>query len=256
MRLTLLALALPLALGLAAVADTVAPPKSGYAFMSPETRALQDDDFQNPGFFAVDDGRALWQTPDGSAGKSCATCHNDAESSMKGVAARYPIFDTKQSRMLNLEGRINDCRTRNMGAKAWDYESPQLLAMTAFVSLQSRGLPMSVAIDGPAAPHFEAGKVFYHTKRGQLNLACTDCHDARAGERLRGDVISQGQVNAFPIFRLLWDAMGSRHRMFAWCNTSVRAEPFAPDSPEYLDLELYVAWRGNGLPMEAPGVRR
>lgn len=229
---------------------------SGYLFMAPETRALQDDDFLNPGFFAIDQGQALWTKVDGAKGKSCASCHQDAETGMQGVAARYPMYDARLGRMMDLETRINQERIDRMGAAPWDWETPELLAMTAYLSLQSRGLPMQVAIDGPAAPHFAAGRAFYLQKRGQLNLACADCHDARAGLRLRGDVISQGQVNAFPIYRLLWDALGSRQRMFAWCNTSVRAEPYAEGSPEYLDLELYVAWRGRGLAMEAPGVRR
>ena len=50
--------------------------------------------------------------------------------------------------------------------------------------------------------------------------------------------------------------MGSTHRMFAWCNNAMRAEPFPSASEEYLNLELYVAWRGRGLPIEAPAVRR
>jgi L-cysteine S-thiosulfotransferase len=74
--------------------------------------------------------------------------------------------------------------------------------------------------------------------------------------RLRGDLISQGQVNGFPIYRLLWRKMASRHRMFEWCNTSVRAKPFPLGSQEYLSLELYVAWRGRGMLIESPAVRR
>ncbi len=243
-------------LGLGAWAQDSTPPKSGYDFMSPDTRALQDDDFLNPGFFAIDAGRALWSQPEGPAAKSCADCHGAAETSMKGVAAHHPVFDADLGAMINLEGQINRCRKERMGAVEWDYDSPNLLAMAAYVSLQSRGLPMTVAVDGPAAPHFKAGQLLYHTRRGQLNLSCADCHEDRAGRRLRGDVISQGQVNAFPVFRLLWDGMGSRHRMFEWCNSSVRAEPYAKGSSEYLDLELYLAWRGAGLPIEAPGLRR
>ena len=230
--------------------------KSGYLFMTAATRALQDDDFLNPGFFAIDQGKALWAAPDGSSGKSCQTCHQDAGTAMQGVAARYPAYDAGLGRMMNLETRINQERVARMGAAPWDWESRELLAMTAYVALQSRGMAVNVTTDGAAAPHFEAGRAFYQQKRGQPNLSCADCHDARAGQHLRGDVISQGQSNAFSIYRLLWDALGSRQRMFVWCNTSIRAEPFAMGSPEYLELVLYVAWRGRGLAIEAPGVRR
>ena len=63
---------------------------SGYWFRTKETQAIQDDDFNNPGFFAVEQGEQLWSKPDGAAGKSCASCHQDAAASMKGVGAAMP----------------------------------------------------------------------------------------------------------------------------------------------------------------------
>ncbi len=230
--------------------------KSGYLYMDETTRLLQDDDFLNPGMFAVDAGRALWERPDPVSGVSCASCHGDAETSMRGVAARYPVYDPKVGGLVNLELRINQMLVDTMDAAPLAYESDELLALTAFIGSQSRGMPIEVAIDGPAAPFFEAGKAFYFARRGQLDLSCAQCHDDHAGDRLRGDVISEGQVTGFPIFRLLWDEMGSRHRMFQWCNVSVRAEPYALGSPEYLSLELYTAWRSSGLPVETPAARR
>ena len=101
-----------------------------------------------------------------------------------------------------------------------------MLAITAYVMHQSRGLPMSVSLDGPAAQSFARGKAFYETRRGQLNLSCANCHVDHVGDHLRGEVISQGQVNGFPVYRQLWQTMGSLNRMFAWCNDAVRAEPY------------------------------
>jgi sulfur-oxidizing protein SoxA len=230
--------------------------KSGYLFLSAGTRALQDDDFQNPGMFAIERGRASWERVEGSAGLSCASCHADAARSMRGVAARYPLIDPASGQLLNLELRINDERRRRLAAPPFAHESEDMLALSAFLAFQSRGLPMSVVVDGAAKPYFDRGKAFYLERRGQLDLACSQCHDDRVGAMLRGDVISQGQVNGFPIYRLSWRAMASRHRLFEWCNTSVRAEPYAHGSPEYLALELYMAWRGRGLGIETPAVRR
>lgn len=247
--------------GSVAIAQTQAPyeiegRKSGYLFMTPATRSLQDDEFQNPGMFIVERGRELWNRPEGPDRKSCASCHGDAEASMAGVATRYPVFDSTANGLINLEMRINRERGDHMKAAPLKYESEELLALTTYISMQSRGQPMNVAIDGPAKPFFDQGKAFYDTRRGQLDLSCGQCHDDRVGMRLRGDVISQGQLNGFPIHRLSWRSMLSRHRIFAWCNTTVRAEPYEAGSPEYLALELYVAWRGRGLPIEAPAVRR
>src|ERR1041384_5110274 len=57
--------------------------RSGYEFMSRETRAMQDDDTTNPALFALMEGEALWNRADGSAGRACAGCHADAAKSMK-----------------------------------------------------------------------------------------------------------------------------------------------------------------------------
>lgn len=240
----------------AADASTPRPAVSGYDYMAASTKGLQDDDFINPGFLAVAEGQRLWATPAGSEGRSCASCHGADGGAMAGVATRYPKVDAETGVLENLEGRINRCRTEHLAAPALRYESDDLLALTTFVTERSRGMAMSVAIDGPAAAHFAQGRALYFQRRGQLDLACAHCHNDRPGQRLRGDVISQGQINGFPIYRLKWGKMGSRHRMFAWCNTSLRAEPFELGGPEYLALELYVAWRGNGLVIETPAVRR
>ncbi len=250
--------ALVLAAGLALAAPPVPAqidgPRSGADFLTPDTRALQDDDFLNPGLFAVEEGRALWNRVEGTAGQACASCH--AEADMRGVAARYPVFDPVTGGLVDLPGRVNAMRADHMGAPDLPRESQAMLALTAFLGFQSRGVPMAVETDGPARPFFEAGREDWFRRRGQLNLSCAQCHDDLAGRRLRGDTISQGQVNGMPFYRLMWRTMASRHRMFEWCETSLRAEPRAAGSAEYLALELYVAWRGRGLPVETPAVRR
>jgi L-cysteine S-thiosulfotransferase len=228
--------------------------RSGFDYLGAETRALQADDFLNPGMFAVERGRAIWERAEGPQGRSCAECH--AAEEMRGVAARLPAYDADRGGLVDLTGRINAMRADHMGLPPLGHEDPDMLALTAFVAMQSRGMPMRVTVDGPARPFFEAGRDQYFARRGQLNLSCAQCHDDLAGQRLRGDVVSQGQTNGFPIYRLMWRSMASVHRMFAWCNTSLRAEPHAAGSPEYLALELYVAWRGRDLPVETPAVRR
>jgi L-cysteine S-thiosulfotransferase len=230
--------------------------RSGYTYLSEENQQLQDDDFANPGLLWVERGRELWGQVDGAAAKSCASCHGDAADSMRGVRARYPRFDPTRGKLINLEQQINRCREERIQAASYPYESEPLLDLTAFVGFQSRGLPMDVRIDGPAQPFFEAGKALFYQRRGQLDLACSHCHEQYAGQRLRGDVVSQGQINGFPIYRFTWQTLGSTHRMFEWCNTSVRAEPYPYGSDAYVNLELFVAWRGRGLPVETPAIRR
>ena len=230
-------------------------PVSGYHYMGAQVRELQDDDFQNPAMFAVEHGAERWAAVEGTEGHSCQTCHEDASESMRGVAARYPVYDPELGRLMNLESRINEMRTEYMGAPPLPLESEAMLSLAAFVTYQSLGMPMEVDISGEAERFWEEGQEFYAQRRGQLDLACSQCHDDQPGIRLRGDRISQGHVNGFPVYRLLWNSLGSRHRMFRWCNWAIRAEPHELGSSEYLSLELYLAWRGRGLLIEAPAVR-
>jgi L-cysteine S-thiosulfotransferase len=229
---------------------------SGRTFQSQETQQLEADDGANPGMLWVEQGAELWRKAEGAAGKSCASCHGETAERMKGVAAAYPKADAATGKLLNLEGRINQCRTERMAAPVLAYESQGLLGLTVFVTHQSRGMPRKVAIDGVAKPFFETGQAFYATRQGQLNLACGQCHDDNAGKRLRGDTISQGQSNGWPAYRLEWQTLGSLHRRLRACSLGVRAEILDYGAPEYLALELYLGWRGEGLPIESPGVRR
>ena len=231
-------------------------PKSGLAYAGADVRALQADDFGNPGMLWVARGEKLWNAPAGRSDKSCASCHRDAPSTMKGVAARYPRVDDKTGGLLNLEGRINGCRDRNQGAETLRYDSEELLAMTAYVAHQSRGMPVQVVINDASRPHFERGREIYYRRQGQMNLACTHCHEQNAGRKLLADTISEGHGNAYPIYRLEWQSAGSLHRRLRACYFGVRAEQPAAGSAELVDIELYLAWRANGLPVETPGVRR
>ncbi len=229
---------------------------SGWHFRTPETQALQQDDFDNPGFLWVEQGAELWETADGSEGKSCASCHDDASESMAGVGAAMPKWNEALGKPVNLEQQINLCRTEQMGAEAWKWESSELLSMTSFVRNQSRGMPVEVQIDGPMQPWFEKGQELYNTRVGQLDMACANCHQNYYGQSIRADMLSQGQSNGFPTYRLKWQKIGSLHRRFKGCMSQVRAQPYKVGSDEFLALELYVNWRGQGLPVETPAVRQ
>ncbi|MBC5811570.1 MAG: sulfur oxidation c-type cytochrome SoxA [Candidatus Eremiobacteraeota bacterium] len=239
-----------------AASHTAGDKKSGYVYAEPQTRAMQDDDFTNPGFLWVDKGKALWSKVDGTAGKSCAACHGADAAAMRGVAAKYPKYDRKAGKLVDIEQRINLERVEKMGAAPLEWESDGLLGLTAFVKLQSRGQPVAVATDGPARQFWLKGKTYYETRRGQLDLACAACHIANHDRKLRSETLSQGQSNGFPTYRLSWETLGSVHRRFRECNSQIRAEPEPYGSDDYVNLELYVASRGQGLPVESPSVRK
>ena len=174
---------------------------------------------------------------------------------MKGVGASMPKWSAALGRPVNLEQQINICRTQRMGAAPWPFKSPELTDMTTYVRYQSRGMPVHVQIDGPMAPWFERGKQLYYERVGQLDLACASCHETLTGLHMRADHLSQGQSNGFPTYRLRDQRLIPLHERFQGCMQDVRAVPYEPLSDEFLALEIYLAYRGVGLPVETPAVR-
>lgn len=229
--------------------------RSGYDFMTSDTKTMQDDDTANPGMLAVMDGQALWNAKTGEANKSCADCHGDAAESMKGIAARYPAFDKPLGRPVDIEQRINLCRRDHQQASPFANESRELLALTALVGRQSRGLPITTGDDKALAPFIARGHELFIQRQGQLNLACANCHDDNWDKHLAGAPITQGQPNGYPEYRLEWQAMGSLSRRIRSCMTGIRAQPFDVGSPDMVALELYLMSRAHGMTMETPAVR-
>jgi sulfur-oxidizing protein SoxA len=223
--------------------------RSGYEFMSRETRAMQDDEATGPAAFSLLDGEALWSRKDGQAGVACASCH----AGMKGVAARYP--KVRSGRLVNLEQQINVCRTARQKAPPWPYESRELLAVTAYVARQSRGVPIAIKWDKATGPFLAAGRETFNRQQGQLNLSCAQCHDDNWGKRLAGSVIPQAHPTGYPIYRLEWQSLGSLQRRLRNCMIGMRAETYAYGAPEYVDMEVYLMWRARGMKMETPAVR-
>jgi sulfur-oxidizing protein SoxA len=226
--------------------------QSGYAFLTSETQQLQEDSFENPGYLWVDRGAQIF-TAETDGSPACASCHSNG---LEGAATNYPKVDPGTGALLNLEGRINQCRVEHQNAEPWPYESDELLSITAYVAEQSKGMAMNIAVDDTNRPYVDQGLDYFLTRRGQFNLSCQQCHTENWGKQLRGDTISQGHGNGFPAYRLEWQSIGSLHRRLRDCDTGVRAEPLPYGDPTYIAVELYLATRARGLEIETPAVRR
>ena len=229
--------------------------RSGYEQLSTASKAMQDDDTSNPGTLTVLDGEALWGRKVGDTGKSCADCHGDATTSMRGVSARYPAFSPAKGRPIDIEQRINLCRTEQQKAAPLAHESRDLLTLTTFVGKQSRGMPVAVVNDEKTRPFIEAGQRSYRARQGQLNLSCQNCHDDHWGEKLAGVPLVQGHPNGYPLYRLEWQSIGSLQRRLRNCMVGMRAEPYAFGSPEFVALETFLLWRARRMKLETPAVR-
>ena len=230
---------------------------SGWLFREPDTRKQEEDSFENTGMLAVEAGQTIWNTVEGTAGKSCASCHGDAAESMKGIGANYPKWDAESKKPINIELQINKCREQNMGAEPYDFDKGGQKQLTAYIKRQALGEPVSIDLSqGDLQSWWEKGKDLYYTRTGQLNLSCASCHEANMGKMIRADHLSQGQINGFPTYRLKNAGLVSVHNRFRGCIRDTRASFPKAFSDELMALEVYVTWRGSGLSVETPAVRQ
>jgi sulfur-oxidizing protein SoxA len=230
---------------------------SGWLFRTEETRALEADSFSNPGMLRVDEGETIWNTVEGTEGKSCASCHGNAAESMKGVGAHFPKWDPETKRPIDVELQINKCRKDRMGAEPYKFDKGGQKPLTAYIKHQSLGIPVKLDLsEGDMQKWWDQGKEFYYRRTGQLNLSCASCHEQNEGMHIRADHLSQGQVNGFPTYRLKQADLVSVQNRFRGCIRDTRAEYPAAFSDELMALEVYVTWRGTGLSVETPAVRQ
>ncbi|MFN4016170.1 MAG: sulfur oxidation c-type cytochrome SoxA [Reyranella sp.] len=254
-RLLALGLALVFVASYAAAQVGADKRRSGYLDMGEALQRMQDDDTANPGMLYVQLGGQLWNRAVGAADKSCADCHGAASASMKGVATRYPAIPQGGARPVDLEGRINLCRTEHQNAEPLPPEKRDLLALAVYVAHQSRDLQIAPPYDPRLDVFRREGAEIYRRRQGQLNLSCAICHDDNAGKKLAGIVIPEAHPTGYPIYRLEWQALGSLKRRLRNCLVGIRAEAWPLDAPEYTALELYLMERAKGMKLETPAVR-
>lgn len=225
---------------------------SGYEFLTTESQALQTDKFANPGYLWVEKGELLF-ADDSDGSPSCKSCH---EESLSDSVSQFPKLDSKSGELLNLEKQINLCRIEQQAMPSYEYESDELLSLTAYLTSRAKAPSLEPKLTGRLRKHYQNGEEYFFTRRGQFNLSCHQCHDLNWGKKLRGDTISQGHLNGFPAYRLEWQSLGSSHRRLRDCDTGVRAEPLPFGDERYIEVELYLKHRANGLEYESPAIRR
>jgi sulfur-oxidizing protein SoxA len=204
--------------------------------------------------FALDKGKQMFETPFPN-GKSYADCFPN-----KGIGVRqnYPYFDARSGEVITLDVALNQCRQQN-GQPPLDYTKDDMAALTAYMAYTSRGKPFDIKIsdDPRALAAYQKGEEYFYTRRGQLNFSCASCHVQSAGEHIRTEVLAPalGLVAALPIYRSEWGGMGTTSRRFTSCNSQVRGVPLKPEDELYRDVEYYLSYMSNGLPISGPGAR-
>ena len=189
-------------------------------------------------------------------GKTYASCF---ENGGIGIRQNYPYFDTDRGEVITLELAINECRQAN-GEKPLKWKKGHIADISAYMASTSTGKVFDIKIpdDPRALAAYERGKKHFYQKRGQLNMACADCHKFYAGNMIRADLLSPaiGHLTHFPVYRSKWGGLGTTHRRYGGCNKQVRAKPFPAQSEEYRALEYFHTYMSNGLVVNGPGARK
>ena len=231
--------------------DFVNGPYSMDADLRKQWEAIEDFP---PYDFAVDRGKDMFATPFKN-GKTYGDCFPN-----KGIGIRqnYPYFDETYGQVITLELALNQCRQAN-GEQPFSYLKDEMASLTAYMAFTSRGKPFNIKIpnDPRALDAYENGEKYFYSRRGQLNFSCASCHVQNPGQHIRTEVLAPalGLLNAMPIYRSEWNGMGTISRRFVTCNSQVRGVPLEPQDENYRDVEYYLSYMANGLPISGPGAR-
>ena len=223
--------------------------------LNPDAKAQYDSIMSFPPFSnELDRGQALWEKPFKN-GKTFSSCFPNGG---KNVAGNYPMFDTATGKVLTFEGAINACLKAN-GETEFKYDDMKTMGLiTAYAKSLSDGMKVNVKVEGPGAlAAYEDGKKFYFTRRGQLNFSCANCHIDNPGNKIRTELLSPmvGHAAHWPEYRQGTELTTLQGR-FKQCNSQVRAVPLESNSEAYNNLEYFLTYMSNGLPMETPVFRK
>jgi len=226
----------------------------GALAMNPDAKGQYDDLMAFPPYaMDLDKGKKMWESPFKNGKKFSSCFPNDG----KNVAGNYPYFDNKASRVVTFENAINACLKAN-GEDELKYGDKDMGLLTAYSRSLSDGMKVNVKVDSAdALAAYEKGKKYYETRNGQLNFSCKSCHVQSAGKFIRSDQLSMmiGQASHWPEFRGGTDIVTLQGR-FKQCEKNVRAKPKEANSEEYNNLEYYITYMSNGLPMQTPVFRK
>jgi L-cysteine S-thiosulfotransferase len=227
----------------------------GAMIANPDARRQYEQIMEFPPFVDdIEQGKKIWDTPFGN-GKTFADCFPDGG---HNVVGNYPTFDPARGRVVTFEMALNDCRRTNGEAELAYGQHHPMGVLTAYARTLSDGMPMDVRIDSSAAREkYEAGKALFFRRIGQLNAACAGCHLFNAGNTMRMEMISPalGHAAHWPIFRGGEELMTFQGR-FKRCMEQMRAVPYSYASEEWNNLEYFLSYLSNGVPLRSSVFRK
>jgi sulfur-oxidizing protein SoxA len=220
-----------------------------------DAKAQYEQIMEFPPFIGdVEQGKKIWEAPFRN-GRTFAECFPDGG---RNIAGNYPYFDPARGKVITFEMALNDCRHANGEEELAYGQHYPMGVLTAYARKLSDGMRMSVRVDSPAAQEkYEAGKALFFRRIGQLNAACAGCHLVNAGNIMRMEILSPalGHATHWPIFRGGEELMTFQGR-FKRCMEQMRAVPYGYASEEWNNLEYFLSYISNGIPLRSSVFRK
>lgn len=228
---------------------------NGVYAIDAQSRAQWEDIEEFPPYEEnIENGEVLFNTSFAN-GQTYASCFDNGG---VGIRQNYPYFDDARGEVISLELSINECREKN-GEKPLKWEVNDIADLSAYMAWTSRGNAMNIKVQSEAAlKAYQEGKEFYYTKRGYLNNSCATCHVQGAGRHVRTETLhpALGEVTNWPNFRLKWEHLGTLHKRISRCHRDQGAKRFQAQDSRYRNVEYFMSYMSNGLPVNGPGVRK
>jgi sulfur-oxidizing protein SoxA len=234
--------------------------------------ALQDG---NPAELWEARGEELWKKPHGPKQASFATCDLGAGPGVvKGAYAQLPRYFADANRVMDLETRLVWCMVNQQGIAEADATKikfgdgsrrrSDLEALAAYVTSQSRGARMSVALDEPhVRDMYRVGERMFFYRGGTHDFSCATCH-GEDGKRIRLQDLpnltktegAQKAYTTWPAYRVSQGEL----RTFQWrlydCFRQQRFPELEFGSDTSIALTTYLAARANGAEYNGPAIKR
>ena len=256
-----------------AVAVPVATGQGGSAADEIEKyrQALQDG---NPAELWEVRGEALWKEPRGPKKVAFTQCDlGQGPGVVKGAYAKLPRHFADADRVQDLESRLVWCMVNQQGyteadAKRNPFANPDrksdIEALVAYVTSESKGVPMAVSLDHPKVREMYAlGEKMFWFRGGSHDFACATCHGEDA-KRIRLQDLpnltkkegAQKGYTTWPAYRVSQGEL----RTFQWrlydCFRQQRFPELEYASPASVALTTFLAYNANGAPFAAPSIKR
>jgi len=269
-----------MAIRLTVIALAIAASAIGIAFAQSSTvdeiakyrEALQDG---NPAELWEARGEDMWSAPRGPKQVSFATCDLGlGPGVVKGAYAQLPRYFADAKAVMDLETRLVWCMVNQQGTSEADATKikfgdgsarrSDLEALAAYVTSQSRGDDMKVALDEPhVRDMYRLGEQMFFYRGGTHDFSCATCH-GEDGKRIRLQDLpnltktegAQKAYTTWPAYRVSQGEL----RTFEWrlyvCFRQQRFPELGYDSDTAIALTTFLARNANGAAFDAPAIKR